>query len=97
MRYKIYGDRIKLIDSYLVPKAKFSRELLSIRNLHPTLPLWQMRSWRSMRCEWAAHSLLYALGIKRDKTKDVDLDFALPWYKRLAFSVVGTVALLIIK
>ena len=26
MRYRIYGDRVKLFDAYLIPKSKYSRE-----------------------------------------------------------------------
>ena len=96
MKYKVYDNRVKLIDSYLVPKAKFGRELTSIHNLFPSLPLWG-RSDRSMRCEWATHNLLYSLGIKRDKTKDCDLNFSLPWYMKFTYAVVGTLALLIVK
>ena len=97
MRYKVYDNRVKLIDSYIVPKAKYERELISIRNLHPSLPLWENRGVRSMRCEWATHNLLYSIGIKRDKTKDCDINFSLPWYMSIAYAVVGTLALLIVK
>ena len=96
MRYKIHGDRVKLIDSYLVPKSKFSRELSAIRNLHPTCPLWN-RSDGSIKREWAAHNLAYKLGIKRDKTKDVDLEYEQKWYVRLAYWIAGNIAMLIIK
>lgn len=96
MRYKVYGDRVKLIDSYAVPKHRYSRELLGIRNLHPTLELWN-RSYGSMRREWAAHNLAYALGIKRSKTADCDLNFTQPWYVKLAYGVVGAIALLVVK
>lgn len=96
MRYKIHGDRVKLFDSYLVPKKKFSRELGSIRNLHPTCRLWH-RSESSLRREWATHNLAYALHIRRSKTADCDLNYELKWYQNLAYSVVGTIALLFVK
>ena len=96
MRYKILGDRVKLFDSYLVPKAKFSNELGRIRNLHPTCRLWS-RSEASIKREWAAHNLAYSLNIKRNKTADCDLNYELKWYIRLAYWIVGTIALLVIK
>lgn len=96
MKYKIYADRVKLFDSYLVPKAKFSRELGSIRNLHPSCRLWK-RSDRNIIREWASHNLAYNLGILRNKTADCDLNYELKWYSKLAFFVVGTIALLIVK
>ena len=95
MKYRIFADRIKLIDSSFVPKAKFSRELGSIKNLHPSCQIWR-RSERSLRSEWAAHNLAYLLGIKMDKTKDCDLEFEQKWYLRLAYFIVGNIAMLII-
>lgn len=96
MKYKIYADRVKLLDSYLVPKAKFSLELNKVRNLHPTCSLW-FRSDKSIRREWGAHNLAYALGINRNKTKDVDLNFEQKWYEKLGYFIVGSIALLVIK
>ena len=96
MRYKILGDRVKLINSYLVPKGKFSRELGMIKNLHPTCQIWNRREG-SLRREWATHNLLYSLGYKRERTKDADLNFEHKWYMKLAYAVVGTIALWVIK
>ena len=96
MKYKIYGDRVKLFDSCLVSKKKFSRELGMIRNLHPTCRLWK-RSEGNIRREWAAHSLAFNLGIRRDKTEDVDLEFEQRWWMSLFYFIVGNIALLIIK
>ena len=97
MRYRVFDNRVKLIDSYLVPKRKFSRELTAIRNLHPDIPLWKTRSIRSMRLEWAAHNLLYDLGIRRTLTADVDLNYELRWYQKVGFGILGSFALLFIK
>ena len=96
MKYKIYSDRVKLIDSYLVPKGKFSRELGSIRNLHPTCRLWK-RSEGNIRREWASHNLAYSLGVNRAKTSDCDLNYEPKWYENLIYGVVGTIALWVIK
>lgn len=96
MKYKVYNNRVKLIDSYRIPKSKYARELQAIRNLHPALPLWN-RSEGNIRREWASHNLAYALGIRRSKTKDCDLNFEPKWYENLIYGVVGTVALWVIK
>lgn len=96
MKYKVYDNRVKLLDSYLIPKEKYGRELRFIRNLHPNIPLWN-RSEASMRREWALHTLVYNLGIKRSKTKDCDLNFEDKWYVKLAYGVVGTIALWVVK
>jgi hypothetical protein len=85
-----------LYDSCFVPKSMFKAELDRIRNLHPTCHLWA-RSDRSLRREWAAHNWAYALGIKRDKTADVDLNFEQSWYTRLGYCILGSIAMLFIK
>ena len=96
MRCKIYGDRVKLFDSYAVSKSKFKYELDKLYNLHPTCRLWY-RSTGSLINEWRSHNLAYKLGIKRDKTKDCDLNYELKWYQNLCYWIVGNIAWLFIK
>lgn len=96
MKYRIFNDRVKLLESYLVPKGRFKRELQAIRNLHPNNPLW-VRSEASLCREWASHNLAYSLGINRIKSADCDLEYEPKWYMNLAYGVVGVIALLVIK
>lgn len=96
MKYKIYGDRVKLIDSCFTRKGDFDRELNKIRNLHPSCRLW-FRSDANIKREWAAHVLAYNLGIKRDKTESVDLEYEQKWWMSLAYFMVGNIALIFIK
>ena len=96
MKYRIFGDRVKLYDSCFVPKARFEVELNVIRYNHPTCRLWK-RSIGSLRREWAAHNLAYSLGIFQSRTESVDLDYEPKWYHNLLYGVVGTIALLFIK
>jgi len=96
MMHKIYGNRVKLFDSYMVSKTRFETELNVIRYLHPTCRLWK-RSIGSLRREWAAHNLAYSLNIRRDKTESVDFEYEPRWYHKLLYGIVGTIALIIIK
>ena len=96
MKYKILSNRIKLFDSCFISKHTFQYQIDTSRNLHPTCHLW-IRSDSSIKREWAAHNWAYSLGIKRDKTADVDLDFEQKWYVKLAYFIVGSIALLVIK
>ena len=96
MKYKIYNDRIKLIGSCFISKSKFKSELDRIRNLHPTCRLWN-RSESSIKREWAAHNWAYSLGINKSNTADADINFEQKWYVKLAYFVVGSIALLVIK
>ena len=88
MKYKITDSNIHLIDSYLVPKRKMDRELISIRNLHPTCPVFQ-RSFRSLKAEWCSHNAAYSLGIARERTKDCDLNIGQAWYVVAAYWLFG--------
>lgn len=96
MKYKIYADRVKLIDSCFVHKADFDRELNKIRNLHPSCRLWH-RSDANIKREWAAHVLAYNLGINPVKTESVDLEYEQKWWMSLAYFIVGNIALIFIK
>ena len=96
MRYKITDNNIHLIDSYLIPKEKMVWELIKIRNLHPSCPVFQ-RSFRSLKAEWCSHNAAYFLGIKRERTKDVDLNYPQPWYVRLGYYVGGAIVYPLIK
>ena len=96
MNYKVLPDRLKLLDSYLVPKARYEAELNVIRYNEPKCPVWK-RSIGSMRREWAAHDLAYSLGIRRDKTADCDLNYNPKWYHNLLYGVVGTIALWLVS
>jgi hypothetical protein len=94
--YRILKDRVKLMDSFLVPKREFVGELYKIRHANPECPLWA-RGYDSLRREWAAHNLAYSVGVRREKTKDCDLNYSQAWYVRLLYAVVGTFALWVIK
>lgn len=96
MKYKIFSNRIKLFDSCFIRKDRFQFEIDKIRNLYPTCHLWA-RSDNSIKREWAAHNWAYSLGIKRDKTADVDLNFEQKWYDKLGYFIIGSIALLVIK
>ena len=52
------------------------------------------RSTRSLLREWAAHKLLYQLGILRSHMESVDLDYPQRLSVRIAYWLVGGVALI---
>ena len=96
MRYKICADRVKLYDSYIVPKSRFELEMNIIRYNRPTCRLWE-RSINSLRREWATHTLLYNMKIQQEKTKDCDLEYKQKWYAKIGYAIIGTIALWLIK
>ena len=96
MRFRVYPSRIKLYDSAEVSKKDFDKELLTVKELYPEHVIWK-RTMRSLKREWAAHNLLYNMGIMKDRTKDVDLDYPQKWYIKVAYFFVGSFALLVIR
>lgn len=95
MECKVMENRIKVYDSFSVPKADIEKELLKLKERFPEHCVWN-RSMRSMVLEWAAHNLLFSLNIKVEKTKDVDLDYPQKWYYRFAYFIIGNIALQVI-
>ena len=91
MQYNISSKDLQLKSSFNVKKAAFERELAKIREKHPDSQVWK-RSLRSLKREWAAHNALHALGILRNRTSDTDLNWPQPWYIRLGYAILGTLA-----
>lgn len=96
MRYEITQHNLHICDSHLVAKREMIPSLQDIRTAHPDSEVWR-RTDRSLRREWATHNLLYALGIARQRTKDVDLNYPQKWYVRMAYGICGALALIFIK
>jgi hypothetical protein len=46
-----------------------------------------------MIIEWRAHNMLYALHIKRNRTRTVDLDINEPWYRKVGYLILSTLYL----
>ena len=97
VKYLHFLDSIKIFESYAVPLPLFREALESIKNALPEHAIWGCRTMASLRREWATHNLLYALGIKRERTADVDLNAGQKWYVRFAYFIVGSIALIVIK
>ena len=90
MKYTITKNNLHLVDSYAVGKRYFSRELARIKGIHPNSDVW-LRSYRSMEREWSVHNALYALGLFRARTKDVDINYKQKWYAKVGYAIVGTI------
>ncbi len=95
-KYTITQGNLHIIDSYQVSKKAFRRQLASIKALHPDSDVWK-RSWCSLELEWATHNGLYAIGIARSHTKDVDLNYPQKWYEKVLYPIVGSVCWIFIK
>ena len=47
------------------------------------------RTINSMVNEWCTHNILYELGIFKERTASVDLNYPLKWYWRLMYNIIG--------
>ena len=90
------GRVLTIKDSCAVPKAKFQPNLNCIKALHGEEPIFE-RSDRSLKSEWATHNALYALGLFRSHTKDVDFNTPQMCIVTLAYYIVGSLVWLFIK
>jgi hypothetical protein len=58
-----------------------------IQHNHPELKF--NRDINDLVCEWVVHNKLYKFGIKKDKTKDVDLEFEENKWKIFIYRILG--------
>lgn len=96
MEFIVSNTNVHIEDSWRVSKTIMESELRFIRLNQPNSQVW-LRSLHSLKMEWCTHNLLYALGIKRCHTVDVDLNYPQEWYVKLIYAVVGPIAYLFIK
>ena len=94
VNYKLLHDRLKVIDSYLIKKSDFDKELDYLWSQTPESPLWTSRGRRFLKCEWQVHNVLYKLGIKREKTADVDFEFKQGKFLQLGYIILGSILMI---
>lgn len=91
LRYTMTLENLHIYNSYQVSKKQMDRELYKIQYLYPSCHVWQ-RSMRSLVLEWVTHNALYSLGIKKGRTKDVDLNYPIKRWVEWAYYVAGFLA-----
>lgn len=47
------------------------------------------RSIRSMIWEWKSHNLVYSLGLFRDRTRTVDINYPIPGYMNIVYFIAS--------
>jgi len=80
----------------MMSEAEFSEALDEIQKLYPSHVAFK-RTRKSMYLEWMAHNFLFRMGIKKDKTTDVDLEYPQGWFKRLGYGILGILGKIFIK
>ena len=100
MKYQVTQNNIHIEDSAFISKRNFGVALTTIyiesekENNHSLV--WN-RSWSSLELEWAVHNFLYMIGYKRERTKDVDLDYPQKWWMTLAYNILGSLCWVFIR
>ena len=94
--YKVTKNNIRILDSYKISKDEFDSILYYIKDNNPDCDAWK-RSFKSLMSEWACHNAAYNLGIRRNKTKDVDLNYPQKWYVSMTYYIIGALVWLFIK
>ena len=91
LKIKSSRNNTCISDSYKIKNIESMQDLLYLirGEIKDKKAAIHKRGIWSMTHEWRAHNLLYSLGIKRDRTKDVDLDINQPWYIKVAYSVLS--------
>lgn len=97
MTAKVSDLDIHITDSHKVPKCAFTDVLEGIIRRYPNKAVTNERTVGDMRREWATHNLCYDLHICRSRTASVDLNWPRKWWEKLAYGIVGTIALIFIK
>ena len=89
--YTVTANNIHLESSFKVRKEDFERELRAIRERYPESLVWK-RSIQSLKREWAVHNALHAMGVVRERTGHMDLNWPQHWLVRLGYTILGTIS-----
>lgn len=97
MGIRVSENNIHIDDSHAVSKRWFKEILLEIKTAHPECRVFVQRPLYSLKKEWALHNALYALGIMRGRTADVDLNAPMGILLQAVYVVLGGLAWPFIK
>lgn len=97
VEYHVTDNNISIKDSYKVSKHDFRTVLNQINDDYPTNNVINNRSFKSMIKEWSAHNFLYMLGLWRNRTKTVDLNYPQKFKEKIVYFIFGWFCWLFIK
>lgn len=74
--FSIIGNNLQIENSYKIKNRQDMGYILNdIRKVYGNLKILKCRNNKSLIEEWAAHNLLYDMGLFKSHTKDVDLNY----------------------
>ena len=87
MRYIVTLNNIRVEDGWEMPWRGMRSALEAIKANQPN-NVTDNRSIYSLCCEWTVHNVLYRLGLWRERTKDVDMEY--PCKLEWAYLILGS-------
>ena len=87
MRYIVTLNNIRVEDGWEMPSRGMRSALEAIKANEPN-NVTDNRSIYSLCCEWTVHNVLYRLGLSRERTKDVDMEY--PCKLEWAYLILGS-------
>ena len=87
MRYIVTLNNIRVEDGWEMPCREMRSALEAIKENQPN-NVTDNRSIYSLCCEWTVHNVLYRLGLWRERTKDVDMEY--PCKLEWAYLILGS-------
>ena len=83
-----HDDCVIIWNSYKIRELSKMRQVLKyIKETHPGI--LNNRSEFSMLNEWRSHNLLYNLKILRNRTKDVNINYKLPLWAEIGYTILS--------
>lgn len=76
------SNNIHIEDSY---KCKYIKDMKNILKYIKSQDPKCTRNIFGMINEWRSHNLLYSIGLYRERTKSVDLEYNSKWYYSIAY------------
>ena len=86
---------IHIQNSCFYRKRDFKKNIIEQSKLQHAEQVIENRSMYSLIAEWSTHNLCYNLGIKREETRDVDLNW--PNKYEWAYKFIGWFCWLVIR
>ena len=96
VQYTITNTNLHIVDSYKLSKKVFRPTLDEIESQKPEYDVWK-RSKCGMCLEIATHNALYSLGLWKERTGSVDLNYPQSFIEKIGYTVCGILVWLFIK
>lgn len=96
INFKLSQNLLTIYDVANVLKKDALQLIKNLRAEHPEYPLF-IRKDNNIYNEFCTHKWFYILGIKRERTKDADMQYPLSFREKIGYPILGLIARIFIK